>query len=131
MRINLKDFRQSHGLFQSEMAAILGMNQSNISRAELKGFLDISYPQQKILNEKYGKEDVEKFIIRDDGPISVSASNNKNEGDVTQNNRFFASDIKSLEIIKQQSEALAELAAKQSQQTDRILDLLEKLSEKL
>ena len=130
MRINLKSLRQSHNLFQSELAQLLGVNQSNVSRAELKGFFELSYPQLQLLIEKYGKEDVESFMI-EEPQVSVSASNNPNEGSGTQNNGYFCANDATMEIIKTQSEALADLAAKQSQQTDRLIALLEKLSEKL
>lgn len=130
MRINIKNFRQSHGLFQSEMASILGINQSNVSRAELRGWLELTHPQTQALYEKYGKEDVDSFIIEENKNF-VSASYNTNEGGGTQNNGCFCADATSLEIIKSQSEALVELATKQAQQTDKLLTLLEKLSEKL
>lgn len=128
MRINLKNFRQSHGLFQSEMAEILGINQSNVSRAEIRGGFDLTYNQIQTLYERFGQEDVDSFAIPESRLID--ASNNTNV-DGTQNNGVFGTDPTSLEIIKQQSEALAELANKQAQQTDRLLALLEKLSEKL
>ena len=56
MRINLKDFRQSHNLYQSDMAELLQVNQSNVSRAEIRGFFDLTYPQKKALYEKFGFE---------------------------------------------------------------------------
>ena len=130
MRIYLKNFRQSHGLFQSEMAALLGVNQSNVSRAEIRGTFELSYPQLQTLYEKYGKEDVDAFAA-DENVVTVSASNNTNEGGGTQNNGYFCTGMASMEIIKAQSDALAELATKQSQQADRLIALLEKLSEKL
>ncbi len=130
MRLNLKDFRQSQGLYQSDMAAILGLNQSNVSRAELKGWFELSYPQLQTLYEKFGKETVEKFMSEDPS-VSVSASNNTNKGSGTQNNGYFGADSTAMDIIRRQTDVLAELASKQSQQTDRLLALLEKISEKL
>lgn len=129
MRINLKDFRHAHRLFQSDMARLLELNKSNVSRAELRGYLTLTYPQLHTLYDKFGKEDVDSFMLEDN--LSVEVSNNTNEGDGTQNNGVFATDGASLEIIKQQSEALTRLAEKQAEQTDRLLLLIEKLSEKL
>lgn len=129
MRFNLKDFRQSHSLFQSDMAELLNLNQSNISRAEIRGYLELSYPQLNALYNKYGREDVDSFMLPD--PVSIGASNNTNEGDGNQDNRVYAYDLASLDLIKKQSEALMRLAEKQNEQTDRLITLLEKISEKL
>lgn len=129
MRINLKDFRQSHKMFQSDMAELLEVNQSNVSRAELRGYFTLSYPQVKKLYEKFGKEDVDSFSL--DKGISVSAFGNSNEGSGTQNNGYFHMDTNALDIISRQSEAVINLAQKQAEQTDRLIVLLEKLSKKL
>ena len=137
MKIDLKNFRQSHNLFQSDMAEILQLNQSNVSRAELRGYHELTPNQKKALVERFGEEDVESFRISDDeaerieGNVTVEASNNTNEGSGTQNNGVFATDAMSMTIIKQQSEALTKLAEKHASQNDRLIALLEKLSEKL
>lgn len=132
MKIVLKNFRQAHNLYQSEIAEILGINQSNVSRAELKGYLELTYPQEKALIEKFGKEDVESFLYEEDGEnVIVEAKGNVNEGGGSQNNGYIGADKTALNIIKQQSEALANLAAKQAEQTDKMISLLEKISERL
>lgn len=125
MDINLKDFRQAHGLFQSEMASILGLNQSNVSRAELRGYFTPTYPQLQTLYSKFGKEDVDSFKIEE-------AKHPESEAEVEADEEISQdSDITALAIIKQQSEAITRLAEKQASQTDRLIVLLEKLSEKL
>lgn len=129
MKINIKDFRQAQGLYQSQMAELLGLNQSNISRAEIKGYLELTYPMLQTLYEKYGQKEVDKFRIDDN--VSVNASNNVNEGGGTQNNGYFHTDAESTEIIRRQAEAITMLAEKQAAQTERLIDLLEKLYEKL
>lgn len=131
MKINLKDFRQSVNLFQSDMAELLGLNQSNVSRAELRGFFEPTYPQLQTLYKKYGKETVDKFIVSDEGVISVTASNNRNVGRGTQNNGYFSTDSQTLGIIGRQSDALIELARKQAEISDRIISLMEKISDRL
>lgn len=132
MRIDLKNFRQAHQLFQSEAAELLGINQSNVSRAELKGFFDLNFLQRKKLIEKYGQEDVESFRIPDgkQGNTTVNATGIRNEGEGTQNFGYFGADTTAMGIIRQQSEALTKLADKQSSLNERLLALLEKLSGK-
>ena len=130
MKIDLKEFRQMHGLFQSDLAAILGVNQSNISRSEIKGFFDLTAPQRDALYKQFGKEDVDVYII-DDGDLTINSSSNTNEGDGIQNNGYMGVDAVSLSIIKKQSEALTTMAEKQAAQTERLLQILEKLSERL
>ena len=134
MKINLKDFRQAHRLFQSDLAELLQTNQSTISRMELKNGVSLSYPQMMTLYERFGKEDVDAFAVDEepkDERTSVVVENNTNYGEGVQNNGYFSADKMSLEIIRKQSEALSNLAGKQSEQTDRLIVLLEKLSEKL
>ena len=127
MRLRIKQFRQTHGLFQSDMAQLLKINQSNVSRAELKGYLTLTYPQLEALYDKFGKEDVDSYMIDN----AVSIENNTNKGDGIQNNGFFETDTLSLSIIKQQTDILAKMAEKQVEQTDRLIMLLEKLAEKI
>lgn len=129
MKIDLKEFRQMHGLFQSDLAEILNVNQSNISRAEIKGFFDLTALQRDALYTKFGKEDVDSYVINSDN--TINASSNTNEGNGIQNNGYMGADAVSLSIIKKQSEALTSLAEKQVAQTERLLNLLEKLSEKI
>ena len=38
-----KEFRRAHGLFQSQLAEIMGLSQSNISRYETEGIDPVSY----------------------------------------------------------------------------------------
>ena len=133
MKIDLKKFRQAHDLFQSDISAILGVNQSNVSRAEIKGCFELSYEQEKKLFDKFGEKEVKAFCIpqKPCEKYSVVASGNANTGDGTQNNGIFAVDATTMNIIKQQSEALTNLAEKQISQNERLIVLLEKLSEKL
>ena len=131
MKFRLKDFRQSHNLFQSDMATILDANQSSVSRMELRGSTRLTYPQMQALYERFGKEDVDSFVVEEDEDMGVVSVGNVNEGDGTQNNGYMTADTRAYEIIKNQSELISRLAEKQSEQTDRLLTLLEKLSEKL
>lgn len=134
MRINLKDFRQSHNLSQAEMTEILQLNQSNVSRAELRGYYELSYLQKQTLEERFGAEEVKRFEVPDNeerGRVTANVSGNSNNGEVTMNNGFFAADIKAMEIIKQQSETIARLAEKQGELTEHVIVLLEIISKKM
>lgn len=129
MKINLKELRQTHKLSQGEMAQILELNQSNVSRAEIKGYLALTPQQRKALYDRFGKETVDSFELEKN--ISVVATGNTNHGEGTQNNGYFGIDTSTLDIIRKQSEALTMLAEKQAEQTDKLIALLEKISEKL
>lgn len=128
-KFRLKDFRQAHGLFQSDMSELLQTNQSSVSRMELKPSVKLTFPQMQRLKERYGEEEVEAFM--EDDSISIDATGNTNEGNGTQNNGYFGMDASAMRLIREQSEALMRLSAKQSEQTDKLLALIEKLSEKL
>lgn len=128
MEFRLKDFRETKKKFQSDMAAILGINQSNVSRMELKGVSSISYPQYKALCDSFGKESVDEFIVKDnEQPVMVV--NNKNEGSGTQDNSINGADA--MAIIHTQAKALSDALKKQTEQNDRMMALLEKLTDKL
>ena len=128
MKFRLKDFRQAHKMFQSDLAELLDSNQSTISRMELVGACKLTYPQVQALYGKFGREDVDAFWEEE---ITVEVNGNTNEGEGTQNNGYFGADTISLGIIKQQSEALIKLSAKQAEQTDKLIELLQKVNEKL
>ena len=130
MKIDLKEFRQMNGLFQSDLAALLGVNQSNISRSEIRGSFDLTAPQREALYQRFGRENVDKYKVEGD-EISINSSSNTNEGDGIQNNGYMEVDAVSLSIIEKQSEALTSLAEKQAAQTDRLLQILEKISDKI
>ena len=126
MYIQLKDFRRTQSLYQSQLAKILNTTQSVISRMELKGIAELPAPFYTILCEKYGKEEVDKFCT-DKAPVVISGNINKGTG--RQINEV-STDAASMSIIKAQSEALSEALKKQSEQTDRLLSILEKITDK-
>lgn len=130
MDFRLKDFRETQKLFQSDMAALLQINQSNVSRMELKGVCYLTLPQYKTLCEKFGDEAVNAFIVKE-GEQQVVVANNKNEGSGTQDNSVTMNDATAMLVIQTQAKALSESLKKQAEQSDRMLTLLEKLTEKL
>ena len=129
MKIRIKDLRQHFGIYQSEMARIISSKQSTISRMEMRPSSELTQSQVDALYERFGKEEVERFA--DNELNSVIATGNVNQGDGTQNNGLISSDKEALEIIKEQSKTLSELATKQAEQSDRLLSILEKLSDRL
>ena len=133
MKFRLKDFRQAHKMFQSELSELLEMNQSTVSRLELRGSCKMSFPQMQRLYERFGKEDVDSFMDKSDEVVSVEISGEAAEtpGNSVDDNGTQESESVSMSIIRQQSEALTKIVAKQAEQTDRLIALLEKLQDKL
>ena len=77
-KFDLKKFRQSMGLKQSELAAILGLPQSSISSME-SGKTQVSQVYINRLVEKMGITNIEEFYY--DASKSVSIHNEGNVGD--------------------------------------------------
>ncbi len=121
-KIRMKALRLSNRLKQSEMAEIIGVTQSVVSRMELPPSWKVSEPQFDALCERFGREMVENYI---DGGASVVVAGNTNRGDGQQN---IMQDPESLNVIRQLTESVTELARKQSEQTDRLLSILERLT---
>lgn len=118
-----KEFRRAHGLFQSQLAEIMGLSQSNISRYETEGI----YPtpaQFKKLYDKFGEEDVKAFEVE---PQFVNAENNVNNDSGNQNNGI-QNDTDLIEIIKKQTETIAKHVERQDEINARLMDLLEKMA---
>lgn len=119
-----KEFRKAHGLFQSKLAEIMGISQSNISRYESEG-IDPTPVQFRKLYDVFGEEDVNTFRI--EPSQFVNAENNVNNGTGNQNNGI-QSDTDLIEIIKKQTEAIAKHVERQDEINSRLMDLLEKLA---
>lgn len=119
-----KEFRKAHGLFQSKLAEIMGISQSNISRYESEG-IDPTPVQFQKLYDVFGEEDVNTFRI--EPSQFVNAENNVNNGSGNQNNGI-QSDTDLIEIIKKQTEAIAKHVERQDEINSRLMDLLEKLA---
>ena len=98
-----KEFRRAHGLFQSKLAEIMGISQSNISRYETEG-IDPTPAQFQKLYDEYGEENVKAFEV--EPSQLVNAENNVNSGSGNQNNGI-QSNADLVEIIKTQTEMIA------------------------
>lgn len=119
-----KEFRRAHGLFQSKLAEIMGISQSNISRYESEG-IDPTPIQFQKLYDKFGEEEVKAFEV--DPSQIVNAENNINNGSGNQNNGI-QNDADLLEIIKKQTDMIVKHIEKQDDINARLMSLLEKLT---
>lgn len=119
-----KEFRKAHGLFQSQLAEIMGISQSNISRCETEG-IDPTPGQYQKLYDRYGEEIVKAFVV--DPSQFVNAENNVNNGSGYQNNGI-QNDADLVEIIKKQTDMMAKHIEKQDEINARLMDLLEKIA---
>ena len=72
MAFKYKEFRRAHGIFQSQLAEIMGVVQSNISRYESEN-IEPQPEQLKKLYDKYGKEDVDSYFIEDTNIFDVKS----------------------------------------------------------
>lgn len=119
-----KEFRRAHGLFQSKLAEIMGISQSNISRYESEG-IDPTPIQFQKLYDKFGEEEVKAFEVN---PSQiVNAKNNINNGSGNQNNGI-QNDADLLEIIKKQTDMIVKHIEKQDDINARLMSILEKLT---
>ena len=121
----IREFRKAKGIFQEEMAGVIGLTQSNLSRYENNG-IDLTDEMISKLREKYGREDVDAYLtdsaeqIRDkDIPID-----RKDELTMLD---LITIVKKQNETISQQIEAQNAFARQLSSMNDRLLSLLEKI----
>lgn len=59
--VRLRELRAAHGLKQSELGEILGINQSNVSRAEEKGRPIDEVMYQRLVG-KFGEVEVSRYV---------------------------------------------------------------------
>lgn len=118
-----KEFRKAHGLFQSQLADIIGMAQSNVSRYENEG-IDPTPEQYKKLYDKYGKEDVDSYRFDDMGIDVKSIINSITKG---QGGELVPSNGV-VEILKRTIEVLANHMVEQDKINARLMAVLENLT---
>ena len=128
MFIRLKDLRQDRGIYQSELATILQIGQSSVSRLELRPVAAITYPQYKALCERFGDDTVNNFV-QESRDMQINVSSNTNHGAGNQDNSVSMSlDDPLVSIVQRQSATIARMADKITEQTDRLLRILEKIN---
>lgn len=128
----LYEFRKAHEMYQADLADIIGLTQSAISRMEKEG-ADLSKAQYQKLYERFGQEDVDAFRVEDGG---INAVGNIMNGTGTQNNGMQVHANQDLiAIIKNQNETICRVLEQQqdwvsrfAQQNERLLSLLEKIT---
>lgn len=129
MKIRLKDFRQAQGLYQADLARIIGCKQYTISRMELRESTELTSSQLQKLTDRFGEEEVNKFM--GDGHATFINSNNVNKGNGTQNNGTSGASTSAIDIIRKQNDVIERLINKQTEITDRLLSLVQKMEERL
>lgn len=123
MAFKYKEFRRAHGIFQSQLAEIMGVVQSNISRYESEN-IEPQPEQLKKLYDKYGKEDVDSYFIEDTNIFDVKSSSKGSNG---QNNCILV-DKDIIEILKKQSDILVKHIIEQDKINARLMTVIENLS---
>lgn len=112
----LREFRIAHSLKQSEIAEILGITQSGISRMESER-IELPIVLYNKLYDKFGKEDVDSFRIVDEDydkqPVDVRLKE-------TDNRELLA-------VLQKQNDIICEHIKRQDDLNSRLIDLLEKI----
>lgn len=111
----LQEFRKAHGMYQAQMAEVLGLTQSGISRMETEK-IDLTNVQYERLYEEFGKEDVDAYRV-DMSPLEAQLAL---DGDVAKEGL--------VEVIKKQSEVFCEHLRRQDDINARLMGLLEKIA---
>lgn len=112
----LKDFRKSHKLFQSDIAEILGVGQSAISRMEIRP-VELTSVQYRALYEKFGKEDVDSYRLDANNVVVPDPS------------MMQSPEQTAMAVISRQSEVILSITQKYEQLSERILKVLERMAE--
>ncbi len=112
----LREFRIAHSLKQSEIAEILGVAQSGISRMESER-IELPIALYSKLYEKFGKEDVDAFKIFDEESTVQQVDLRLKE---TDNRELLA-------VIQKQNEIISEHIRRQDELNKRLIDLLERI----
>lgn len=120
-----REFRKAKGIYQSEMAEILGLTQPNLSRYE-NNAIDLTDEMLDRLREKYSKEDVDAYLTD-----SMEQVRDK-EVPLSRADELAFIDMVTIikrqnETICQQVEAQKELTNQLAQINARLLDILEKM----
>lgn len=81
---DLKKFRESMNLRQTDIAAMFGCSQPNVAIME-REFKDLTIEQLKILSDQYGENTVNKFTIVDNS-ISLDTKERRMKEEYTEDN---------------------------------------------
>ena len=118
----IKEFRRALGINQWEMAQVIGLTQSNLSRYETND-IDLTEEQVASLRKAYGKETVDKYVNEEPQKLVLNYEPNNDHSEQTL-----------LSVIKRQNDTIAMQSEQMSQFTqqlskinERLLSLLEKI----
>lgn len=120
----IREFRKANGIYQEEMAQVIGLTQSNLSRYE-NNDIDLTEPMLNALREKYGEENVNAYLT--DNPTQIR----NNSTPIERKDDLTILDL--VTIVKKQNETITKQVETQNEFTrqltsinSRLLDLLEK-----
>ena len=121
----IREFRKAKGIYQSEMADVLGLTQPNLSRYE-NNAIDLNDAQLGALREKYGEEEVNAYL--------TDSATQVREKEVPSSRADELAMLDLVTIVKKQNDTICQQVEAQKQFTDqltqmnaRLLDLLEKI----
>ena len=122
----IREFRKAKGLYQDQMAEILGLTQSNLSRYETNG-IDLTDEQLGKLRERFGKDDVEAYMTDSAEQVRDKSLPNSMKDELTV--------LDLVSIVKKQNDTICQQVELQNQFTrqltsmnEKLLNLLEKVS---
>ena len=122
----IREFRKAKGLYQDQMAEILGLTQSNLSRYETNG-IDLTDEQLGKLRERFGKDDVEAYMTDSAEQVREKSLPNSMKDELTV--------LDLVSIVKKQNDTICQQVELQNQFTrqltsmnEKLLNLLEKVS---
>lgn len=133
--IDIASLRKSKNIKQSEMAELLGVNQSQISEIE-RGIRPVSSKYEDILVEQFGKNICDKFRVssQDNRRITIKGDV-KGNGSVHQdNNNCTSIDLNDKDLQIRLNKCCTELAKvkkeleKANNRIDKLLSIIENLS---
>lgn len=134
--IDIAALRKAKNIKQSEMAEILGINQSQISEIE-RGIRPVSTKYEEILIEQFGNDVCDNFrVASQDNRRIVIKGDVKDNGHVHQdtNNGCASSDTTDKDLQTRYDECRAELAKTKmeleqaNKRIDKLLSIIENLS---
>ncbi len=122
----IREFRKANGLLQDEMASLIGLTQSNLSRYENFG-VDLSDKQLGMLCEKFGEEAVKPYLTDSSEQVRDKSIPERQAENMTV--------LDMITVIKKQNDTICQQVELQNQFTrqltnmnERLLNLLEKIN---
>jgi transcriptional regulator with XRE-family HTH domain len=120
----IREFRNAMGLYQNDMAEIIGISQSNLSRYEMNG-VDLTNEAIDKLRKRFGKENVDAFLT--DSPQQIR------DMEIPASRKDHMTMLDLVTIVKKQNETINKQIETQNDFTrqltsmnERLLNLLEK-----